>query len=120
MTALLRLTPWLGLAAVLIGGGWWMRSVQAERDTLAAQVEGLRASVAAWDAAYADAEADQAAVVEALSRAHAQTARLIETRAATLEALRHAQDPDGRLDDPLPPAAAALVRRLYAHPDGAD
>jgi len=114
MSVLVRLTPWLVLAAVLIGGGWWVRSVQAERDTLTAQVEGLRASVAAWDDAYADAEADQAAVVAALSRAHAQTARLIETRAATMEALRHVPN----LDDPLPPAAAALVRRLYAGPVG--
>jgi len=42
-----------------------------------------------------------------------RTARLIETRAALLEDLRHAPD----LDDPLP-AAAALLDRRYTEPGG--
>jgi len=111
--ALLRLAPWLLLAAALIGGGWWGRGVLADRATLAAQVEGLRASVAAWSAAYAEQEADQAAVVAALTRAHQQTARIIETRAATLEAIKDAPD----LDAALPASAGALLDQLYAGPD---
>jgi len=113
---LLRIAPWLALAVALIGGGWWGRGVLAGRATLAAQVEGLSASVEAWSAAYAEQEADRVAVVEALTRAHDQIATVTATRAATLEAIKHAPD----LDDPLPDAGADILRGLYANPDGAD
>jgi len=91
---LLKAVPWLALAVALIGGGWWVRDLQAERDTLAAQVEGLQGSADAWAEAYAESEADHQAVLDALARAHRQTAALIERRATLLEDLRHAPDLD--------------------------
>jgi len=106
---LLRLAPWLALAVALVGGGYWLRNLQAERDTLAVQVEGLEASTAAWAKAYAESDAQHQAVVEALSRAHARIAEIAADRAAILEDLRHAKAPDC----PVPAAVRDAVDRLW-------
>ncbi|MBB4266284.1 hypothetical protein [Roseospira visakhapatnamensis] len=110
--AVLRLGPVLAVGAVLLaaaGGGWWIAATVAERDRLAAEAVALRASVDASDTALAESEAHHQAVVDALARAHAQTARLVARSATILEDLRHATAPDC----PVPRAVRDAVDRLW-------
>ncbi len=105
----LKAGPWALLATTLIGGGWWIAATVADRERLVIEVADQAATLRAYDEALAEAKAHHQAVVEALARAHDQTARLVADRAAILEDLRHATAPDC----PVPRAVRDAVDRLW-------
>jgi|GEM_PF-2672590 len=108
---LLRIAPWLALAVALIGGGWWVRDLLADRDVLAAQVTGLEASTAAWAEALAEEQADRARVESALGEAHDRIADAAVLAAELREQARHASIPP--VDCPVPDGVRDGMRRMH-------
>jgi len=113
---LLRLWPALAVLGVLgiaAAGAAWITDALNDRAALAREVQEQADTLAAYQLALAETQANEAAVVNALSRAHARLAAITADRAATLEDLRHATAPDC----PVPDAVRDAVNRLWDDAD---